>query len=166
MLHFFIRILTIFCTSSKLLSTLLHCGYLLFKKIYFLQWQRKQEIPGIHLYTPCSNDVTQKGDGGAMELALLCFYKQLVLQKASENLSDVEHMFFGGAGEDEDVIEVDKDEPVHHVTENIINQSLEHSRGVGKAKWHDQILVVTAGCIEDSLPFVPFLYLHQVVGIP
>jgi hypothetical protein len=39
-----------------------------------------------------------------MELALLCFYKQLVLQEVLENLSDVERMYFGGAGEDEDVI--------------------------------------------------------------
>ena len=68
-------------------------------------------------------------------------------------------MFWGGAGEDEDVIEVDKDEPVQHVTENIIDQSLEHSRGCltnGKAKWHDQILVVTAGRVEAGLPLVPF----------
>jgi hypothetical protein len=66
--------------------------------------------PGIHLYTPCS-DVTQKGDGGVMEFALLCFYKKLVLQEALENMSDV---FFDGAGEDKNVIEVDEDEPVQH----------------------------------------------------
>jgi hypothetical protein len=39
-----------------------------------------------------------------MELALLCFYEQLVLQEALENPSDVEHMFLGGTGEDEYVI--------------------------------------------------------------
>ena len=101
-----------------------------------------------------------------MELALLCFYKHLVLQEALENLSDVEHMFLGGAGEDEDVIEVDKDEPVQHVAENIIDQSLEHSRGVGNAKWHDQILVVTTGRVEGGLPLIPFPHSHQVVGVP
>jgi hypothetical protein len=79
-----------------------------------------------------------------------------------ENLSDVEHMFFGGAGED--VIQVDEDEPVRHVMENIINQSLEHSRGVGKAKWHDQILLVIVGHIEGSLPLVPFPYPHQMIA--
>ena len=28
-------------------------------------------LPGIHLYPPCSDDVTQKRDAGAMEFALL-----------------------------------------------------------------------------------------------
>jgi hypothetical protein len=84
-----------------------------------------------------------------------------------EKLSDVEHVFLGGAGEDEDVVKVDEDEPVQHViARNIINKSLEHSWGVGKAKWHDQILVVIAVHVEDSLPIVPFPYPHQVVGIP
>jgi hypothetical protein len=46
-----------------------------------------------------------------------CFYVKLVLQEALENLLDVEHVFLGGAGEDQDVIEVDEDEPVHHVEE-------------------------------------------------
>jgi hypothetical protein len=70
-----------------------------------------------------------------------------------------------GTGEDEDVILVEIDEPVQHVAENIIDQSLDHSRGVGKAKWHDQILIVTAGRVEGVLPLVPFPYLHQLVGV-
>jgi hypothetical protein len=56
------------------------------------------------LHTPCGDDETQKMDGGTMELVLLCFYKQLVLQEALGNQLDVEHMFLGGTGEDEDVI--------------------------------------------------------------
>ena len=51
------------------------------------------------------------------------------------------------------------------VAEIIINKSLEHSWGIGKAKWYDQILIVTAGRVEDSLPLIPFLYLHQVIGV-
>ena len=61
----------------------------------------------------------------------------------------------GGAGEDEDVINVDEDKPVQHVTENIIHQSLEHSRGVGEAKGHDQIFVVAAGRVEGGISLVP-----------
>jgi hypothetical protein len=111
----------------------------------------RSQLPGIHLYTPCSDDVTQEGDSGAMEFTLLSFHKKLVLQEPLENLSDVEHVFLGGAGENEDEVEVDKYEPVQHVTENIIHQSMEHSRGVGKVKW---------------LPLVPFPYPHHVVGKP
>jgi hypothetical protein len=62
-------------------------------------------------------------------------------------------VFLGGAGEDEDVINVDKDE--QHVVENIIHQSLEHGRGVGEAKGHDKILVVATGRVEGGLPLVP-----------
>lgn len=64
-----------------------------------------------------------------------------------ENLSDVEHIFLAGTGEDED-----KDKPVQHVPENVIDQTLEHSRGIGKAKWHEQILVMTTGRVEGGLP--------------
>lgn len=101
-----------------------------------------------------------------MEFLLLCFHQNLFLQEALENLSDVEHVFLGGVGENEDVVEVDISKPVQHVAENIIHQSLEHSRSVSKATWHDQILVVTTGHVEGSLPLVPFPYLHKVVGIP
>lgn len=89
----------------------------------------RTHLPGIHLGIASGDDVPQKGDGGAMELAFLCLDKQLVLQEALKNLSDVEHMFLGEAGEDKDVINIDEGKPVQHVTENIIYQSLEHSRG-------------------------------------
>ena len=39
-----------------------------------------------------------------MDLALFRLNEQLVLQKVLENLPDMEHMFLGEAGEDEDVI--------------------------------------------------------------
>lgn len=70
-----------------------------------------------------------------------------------------------GVGEDEAVINVDEDEPVQHISENIIYQSLKHSRGIGEAKWHDQILVVAAGRVEGGLPLIPLPYPHQVVGV-
>jgi hypothetical protein len=100
-----------------------------------------------------------------IELTLFRLKKQLVLQKALENLSDVELVFLGGAGENEDVINVAEDEPVQHVTENIIHQSLEHGRGVGEAKVHDQIFVVATGHVEGGLPLFPLSYPHQMVGV-
>jgi hypothetical protein len=93
-------------------------------------------LSGIHLDTSSRDDVTQKEDGGAMELALLCLHKQLILQKALKDLPGMEHMFLRGAGEDEVVLNVDQDEPVQHVVENIIHQSMEHRRGIGEAKGH------------------------------
>ena len=96
-----------------------------------------------------------------MEFAVLCFYRKLLGESVGESVG--RGVFLGGAGEDEDVIEVE-DDPVQHVMENIINQSLEH-RGVGKAKGYDQVLIVATGRVEGSLPFVTFPYLHQVVGV-
>ena len=58
-----------------------------------------------------------------MEFVFLCFDEQLVLQKKLEDLSDMSDMFLS-----EDVIEVDEHEPVQHVTENVFNQGLEHTR--------------------------------------
>ena len=87
------------------------------------------------------------------------------LQNALEILLDMEHVFLEGAGEDKDVIKVDEDKPIQHVTDNIIHQNVDHSRGVGDAKVHEQILLVGAGRVESSLPLVPLSYPHQVVGV-
>ena len=70
-------------------------------------------------------------------------------------------MFLGETGEDEDVINVDEDEPVQHVAENIIYQSLEHRRGVAEDKKHDQLLVVAACRVVGGLPLV-----HPLVSAP
>ena len=78
---------------------------------------QSSHLPGIHVDTPSGDYVPQKGDGAAMELLLLCLNKQLVLKEALKNLSAVEHMFLEGAGEDEDVINVDKDELVQYDAE-------------------------------------------------
>lgn len=46
----------------------------------------------------------------------------------------MEDMFLSRAGKHEDVIEVDEHKLVQHVTENIVNQSLDHSRSVGSVR--------------------------------
>ena len=60
-----------------------------------------------------------------------------------KNLSDVEHMFLGGAGEDKDVINVDKDEPVQHVTENIMRPN-------GQTKYLSWLLAVLKAVFHSS----------------
>ena len=59
---------------------------ILTRAVYFIFSHHRSHLPGIHLYTPCSYDVTQEGDGVAMEFALLRFHNKLVLQEALENL--------------------------------------------------------------------------------
>lgn len=57
---------------------------------------------------PFSNDVSQKGYSGAVDVALLSFYKQLILQEALKDLSNMENVFLGKTRENQDVIKADK----------------------------------------------------------
>jgi hypothetical protein len=51
------------------------------------------------------------------------FTKKLVFKEVLKNLSDVEHVFLGGAGEDEDVVKVDEDESFQHVTRTLLTRA-------------------------------------------
>lgn len=44
---------------------------------------------------------------------------------------------------------------IRYVPEHIINQPLEHGRGVGQTKWHHQILIVLLWGVECRLLLVP-----------
>ena len=70
----------------------------------------------IHLNIPLNNNVSQKGDGGAVELTLLSLYKQLILQETLKDLSNMENVFLGRTRENQDVVEVNKNKtcPVAH----------------------------------------------------
>jgi hypothetical protein len=78
----------------------------------------------IHLNILYRDDVSQRSDCGEEKLALLCFNKQLVLQKELKNV------FLGRMGENQDVIELYKNKPIQHVPEHIVNQSLEDSKSL------------------------------------
>jgi hypothetical protein len=52
----------------------------------------------IHLNIALSNDISHKDDRRAVELTLLGFHKQLVLQETLKDLSDMEYMFLGRLG--------------------------------------------------------------------
>ncbi len=62
-----------------------------------------------------------------MELTLLRLNIQFVLQEALKNLTHMLLMLSGGPGEDQNVIQLDKNKAVNHVTEDVIYQGLEHS---------------------------------------
>ena len=74
-------------------------------------------------------------------------------------------MFVLGPGEDQDIIEVDENELVKHVSENVVNKSLEDGRSIGEAKRHHQVLVVAGGGVERHLPFISLSDPDQVVGV-
>ena len=48
---------------------------------------------------------------------------------------------------------------------DIINESLEHSRGVGETERHNEILKTTQRGVEGGLPFIPLTDVDQMVGV-
>lgn len=55
--------------------------------------------------------------------------EHIVLKEALDDGLDLVAMFLSGTGEDEDVIQVDQNVLIYHVSSHIINQRLEHSGG-------------------------------------
>ena len=50
------------------------------------------------------DDISQKGDCRVVELTLLGFHKQLVLQEALNDFSDMKNVFLGRPGKKQDVV--------------------------------------------------------------
>lgn len=65
-----------------------------------------------------------------------------------------------------DMLQVDKEVFVQHVTQDVIHQGLEHLRGIVKAKMHDQVHKMTKRNVESCCPLVYITYSDQVNGIP
>ena len=72
----------------------------------------RSRLVWIHLNVPGSDDISQKGDSGVMKFILLSLDKQLILQEALEDLSDMENMLLNRRGKDKNVVKIDKHEPV------------------------------------------------------
>ena len=79
---------------------------------------------------------------------------ETMLPEMTENLMDMFLVFCRVIGVDEDVVEVDGDIYVQKVTENVIHESLESSRGIGQSKRHDKPFKRTIVSPEGCLPFV------------
>ncbi len=78
----------------------------------------------------------------------------------------MELMFGEAAGEDQDVIKVDKHKVVQEVPQDVIDEDLEDCGGVSEAERHDQVYKVDELGIECSLPLVSFSDPNQVYGAP
>ena len=74
-------------------------------------------------------------------------------------------MFIEGPGENEDVVEVDKDKPVEHITEDVIYQGLEHCRCIGESEGDHKVFEVAQRSVEGCLPLIPLPDAHQMVGV-
>lgn len=73
-------------------------------------------------------DVSQEVAGGTMKLIFFQFQIKLVLWEMLNDLSNMLAMFSQVPGEDKDVININNNEPLKHVPEYLIHESLEHGR--------------------------------------
>ena len=90
-----------------------------------------------------------------MEHALLGLHKQPVLQKSVEYLTDVVSMFLGSPGKHQDVVEVHDDKGVQEISQHVVDQGLENSRGVSQTERDDEVLKVSQVSVKPRLPFIP-----------
>ena len=100
-----------------------------------------------------------------MELTFLGPGVQAILQQSTQSPPHLLNVFLFGPRKNENVIQVDKEVFVKHVSD-IIDKGLEHCRGIGKHVRHDPIFEVSKRGFKCCLPFIPFLDKHQMVRVP
>ena len=72
-------------------------------------WSTSERRGWIHLQAVLRDDISQEGDGGRMELALLFLDVQGVVQEAAENRPVMGEVLLKIAGKNLDVVQVHKD---------------------------------------------------------
>src|SRR5467141_3628725 len=75
-------------------------------------------------------------------------------------------MIFKGIGEDEDIIEVDHYEDISHISEYVIHEGLERSRGIGESHGHNQEFERAISGAKCCLPLMASGDANIVVASP
>lgn len=73
------------------------------------------------------------------------------------------HMIYQVATVDDNVIEENQKKPSKKLLENRIHQPLKCSKGIGKAKWHYQVLIMTPMSLEGSFMNIQKIHSHLIV---
>ena len=63
------------------------------------------------------------------------------------------------------IVQINEQELVYHITQHIIDKTLENTWAVSQAKRKDLVFIVACGRVEGRLPLIPLLDAHQVIGI-
>ena len=89
-----------------------------------------------------------------------------MLSELLEYLSDMFPVVVKIIGVDQNVIQINKNTYIQEIGENIIHKMLKSSRGVGKSERHNTPLKGAISSAEHSFPFVTFMDLDKVIGMP
>lgn len=103
----------------------------------------------VHGHSFRSDDVTEEGDGCLMEALAYswCFIRRL-------STSHMMNVFLQGIRANQNIICVNNQTSVRHISEHIIDERLEHRGTIGQPKRHDKIFVVSISGGEASFPFI------------
>ena len=71
-----------------------------------------------------------------MEFTLLHLHKELIVEETLKNMANMLDVRLHVRREDEDIVQVDKDEHVEHLMKDVINQDLKHSWSISESKRH------------------------------
>jgi hypothetical protein len=107
-----------------------------------------------HLDTISADDISQEFHLRAPPDALGRFDCQLVLRKPLENPSDKIVVFLERFRIDKDVVHINDEPEVDHITEDMVHHILEGCGGISKPEWHDVELVKALSSAEGGFPFI------------
>ncbi|MBW0590454.1 hypothetical protein O181_130169 [Austropuccinia psidii MF-1] len=91
-----------------------------------------------------------------MEYTLGGFGKQIIVPQSLEERGHMFYMFRLRAGKDHNIISI-------NYNKDIIQKILERSRSIGKAKWHNQILITTIFGSKGSYMLIPFFDSQEII---
>jgi len=83
---------------------------------------------------------------------------ETIFSESLEYFADMFSVDFNVVGVDEDVVEVDNNTNIEHVSEDVVHKSLERCRGVGKSEGHDLPFKRSIVRSERGLPLITFGY--------
>ena len=84
--------------------------------------------------------------------------------EAVKHLTDVLSVVVKVGGVDKDVVEVNHNADVKHVSKDAVDKALEGRRGISQALRHNQPFIRPIACVEGGLPLVSFSDASEVIG--
>ena len=145
-----------------------------FQVFRFLPLSNGCDLARVHAYFTIANDIAKVLDVRLFKYALTFVEVELVLLQYLQDCMVQKLMGVLCLDEDEDVIEVDNDTScTYQLVKNVVYESLECSRRVGKPKEHHHWFKKFQLCLEDSFPLIAFFNVYIVeapsnviLGIP
>lgn len=107
---------------------------------------------------PSAEMTFQIGGRALVEVTVLLFAVQMILEKSLEDGADMTDTVHLRRGVNQDVVQVDIYPPPQHVSDDIVQEAVKDRWAVTQTKGHNLVLPVAGGKAKCSLPFSTFPY--------